>query len=96
MSSRRLRQAKQPQPYTIDVDNLPECLFKKVNYYTDESDDDVLHGLPLRIEPDPELEKVMAARREKWDRKAKRREKRKAEEEAAAKEAKGTQASEKQ
>ena len=50
--------------YTIDVDNLPECLFKKVNYYTDESDDDVLHGLPLRIEPDPELEKVMAARRE--------------------------------
>ena len=87
---------KQPQPYTIDVDNLPECLFKKVNYYTDESGDDVLHGLPPRIEPDPELEKVMAARREKWDRKAKRREKRKAEDKAAAKEAKGTPASEKQ
>ena len=69
---------------------------QKVNYYTDESDDDVLHGLPLRIEPDPEVEKLMAARREKWERKAKRREKRKAEEEAAAKEAKGAVASEEQ
>ena len=58
------------------------------DFYTDNSDDDVLHALPLKIIPNPEAEKFVAERRAHWARKQKRREERKRAEEAAAAEAK--------
>jgi len=55
------------------------------DFYTDNSDDDVLHALPLRIKPNPEAQRLVAERQAHWARKQKRREERKrAEEEAAA------------
>jgi len=56
---------------------------ERVKYYTDE-DEDVMHSLPLRIIPNPEIARLMEERRAKWERKAKRRERREAEAAAAA------------
>ena len=54
--------------------------------YSDDTDDDVLHALPLRIKPNPEAVKYVEALQAKRERKAKRRRERQAaEEEAKAK-----------
>jgi len=55
---------------------LNEALQKKVKYYSDDTDEDVLHHLPLRIKANPEAQRIVEERRAKWERKAKRREKR--------------------
>lgn len=73
----------------LDPDDAPDLFTGSPNdFYTDNSDDDVLHALPIRIKPDPAAEKFAAERRAKWDRKAKRREERKRAEEEASKKVK--------
>jgi hypothetical protein len=58
------------------------------DYYTDDTDDDVLHALPVRIIPNPEVAKLMEERKAKWARKAARKERKEREKAETAKKAK--------
>jgi COMPASS component SWD1 len=74
--------------FTIVPHENPLALFATAvpDWYTDNSDDDVLHHLPLRIKPNAEVIKIMEARAKKRERKRKRREEREAAKKEAAKE----------
>jgi COMPASS component SWD1 len=75
----------------LDPARLPDLLKPTVNdYYTDDTDDDVLHALPIRIKPNPEVAKLMEERKAKWAKKAARKEREEREKTEAAKKAKET------
>ena len=75
--------AREPVDVEETENTLPDAFFdalKKGKYYSDDTDEDVLHHLPLRIKANPEAQRIVEERRAKWERKAKRREKREREE----------------
>ena len=75
----------------LDPARLPDLLKPTVNdYYTDDTEDDVLHALPIRIKPNPEVAKLMEERKAKWAKKAARKEREEREKTEAAKKAKET------